>query len=117
MYPLPVAGFVPDEADVTMDDPVVDFFDNSTGTSNYFWDFGDFGSPTNYSGLANPSHSFSGPGDYIVWQTVETDHGCRDSVFVVIHVDLNIAFYVPNALMTNLKPMELVLHLRKEILV
>lgn len=97
VYPLPVAGFVPDETNVTMDDPVVNFFDNSTGTSNYFWNFGDMSSISNYSSDANPSHSYSGPGDFIVWQTVETDHGCRDSAFVIIHVDLNIAFYVPNA--------------------
>ncbi|MBN2729664.1 MAG: gliding motility-associated C-terminal domain-containing protein [Bacteroidales bacterium] len=97
VYPLPTAGFMADETSVTMDDPLVDFADLSNGATMFFWNFGDFGSPSNYSGLANPSHSYSGPGDYIVWQTVETEHGCRDSAFVIIHVDLNIAFYVPNA--------------------
>ena len=97
VYPLPVADFMADDINVTMDDPEVSFTDLSSGASFYFWNFGDFGSTSNYSTLANPYHYFSGPGDYIVWQTVETAHGCRDSAFLLIHVDLNIAFYVPNA--------------------
>ncbi|PLW92765.1 MAG: hypothetical protein C0592_08895 [Marinilabiliales bacterium] len=97
VYPMPVAGFTADEYSVTMDDPEVQFFDNSTGAIYYYWNFGDFASGSNYSNQSDPSHSFSNPGDYMVWQTVETEHGCRDSAFVIIHVDLNIAFYVPNA--------------------
>jgi len=97
VYELPVSNFTVDTAWVTMDNPVVSFTDFSTLASTYYWDFSDFSSPANYSAEANPYHTFSGPGDYIVWQTVYTDYGCTDKSYTVIHVELNIAFYIPNA--------------------
>ncbi|MPM16425.1 hypothetical protein SDC9_62804 [bioreactor metagenome] len=97
VYELPVSNFVVDSPSVTMDNPVVNFTDMSSMASSYFWTFGDYSSPANYSNEANPVHAFSGPGDYIVWQTVYSDNGCSDSSYTVIHVELNMAFYIPNA--------------------
>ncbi len=97
VYPLPVSNFIADNYTVTMDDPMVDFTDLSTIPSTWMWNFGDYGSSTNYANIANPNHTFSSPGDYVVWQTVYTNHGCSDSSFAVVHVNLNIAFYIPNA--------------------
>ncbi|PKP04951.1 MAG: hypothetical protein CVU11_02065 [Bacteroidetes bacterium HGW-Bacteroidetes-6] len=97
VYPLPVSNFLADNYSVTMDDPTINFSDLSTIPFTWMWNFGDYGSPTNYTNSSDPSHTFSGPGDYIVWQTVYTDHGCSDSSFAIVHVDLNIAFYIPNA--------------------
>lgn len=97
VYELPVSNFIADTPSVTMDNPVVNFVDMSTLAANYFWVFGDYSSTSNYSNEANPSHTFSGPGDYIVWQTVYSQDGCSDSSYTVVHVELNMAFYIPNA--------------------
>jgi gliding motility-associated-like protein len=97
VFELPVSNFIADTMWVTMDNPVVTFTDMSTLATTYYWDFSDFSSANNYSSEANPVHSFSGPGDYIVWQTVYSENGCSDKSYTVIHVELNIAFYIPNA--------------------
>lgn len=97
VYELPVSNFIADTTWVSMDNPVVTFTDLSTLASTYYWDFSDFSSTNNYSAEANPVHTFSGPGDYIVWQTVYSENGCSDKSYTVIHVELNIAFYIPNA--------------------
>lgn len=97
VYELPVSNFTVDTNWVSMDYPVVSFFDMSSNAATYFWNFSDFSSPSNFSGESNPIHTFSGPGDYIVWQTVYSEHGCSDESYTIIHVELNIAFYIPNA--------------------
>jgi gliding motility-associated-like protein len=97
VYIKPVSSFIADSNYVTMDDPVVNFTDMSTNGATYYWDFNDFSSAYNYSNEASPSHTFSAPGDYIVWQTVYSEHGCSDKSYTVIHVQLNMFFYVPNA--------------------
>ncbi|HBG71842.1 MAG: hypothetical protein A2W93_12750 [Bacteroidetes bacterium GWF2_43_63] len=97
VYALPVSNFTADTSWVTMDNPVVTFTDLSSLAATYYWDFSDFTSSSNYSSEANPAHSFSKAGDYIVWQTVYSDHGCSDKSYTIIHVELNIAFYIPNA--------------------
>lgn len=97
VYPLPVSSFTPDFYSVTMDDPTINFTDNSTLADSYLWNFSDYSSPHNYSDEQNPAHTFSGPGDYIIYQTVYSDQGCSDTSYTVVHVELNIAFYIPNA--------------------
>jgi len=46
-----------------------------TALFSYVWDFGD-ASPTNYSTLPNPTHSYSSDGDYTVTLTVTNSCGC-----------------------------------------
>ncbi len=52
----------------------VNFTNNSTGGSNYFWDFGD---STTSTGI-NPSHTYTA-GSYNVTLTVTADSGCSAS--------------------------------------
>ncbi len=63
---------------------VVQFTDLSsplTGSSiaTWEWDFGDPTSPNNTSGDPNPTHLFSGPGNYIVTLTVTNHAGCANT--------------------------------------
>lgn len=97
VYENPVAGFMADPITANMSNPIINFSDQSTNGFTWYWDFGETGSPGNYSTLQNPSHTYSDAGTYYVWQIVTTDHGCSDSAFMVVYVERDIAFYVPNA--------------------
>ena len=97
VFELPISNFKADTSWVTMENPVVSFTVLSTSAFTYYLDFSDFSSPNNYSAETNPVHTFSGPGDYIVWQTVYSENGCSDKSYTIIHVELNMAFYIPNA--------------------
>src|SRR5690606_28037359 len=48
----------------------------------YLWDFGDPASgAANTSTLATPTHSYTGPGNYVITYTVESDHHCITTGF------------------------------------
>ncbi len=53
----------------------VQFIDNSTGGTSWFWDFGD----GNTSTLQNPSHTYTTAGNYTVCLTVTGTAGCTSS--------------------------------------
>ncbi len=59
-----------------IDGLVVNYYEAATGeVIAYNWDFGD----GTTSDAANPSHTFAGPGSYIVCLTIETATGCTDT--------------------------------------
>ncbi|MBN2729662.1 MAG: gliding motility-associated C-terminal domain-containing protein [Bacteroidales bacterium] len=97
VYENPIAGFMADPITANMSNPIINFSDQSINGFTWYWDFGEIGSPGNYSSVQNPSHTYSDEGTYYVWQIVTTEHGCSDSAFMVVYVERDIAFYVPNA--------------------
>lgn len=97
VYENPVADFFADPITVNMSNPLINFNDLSTNAYSWYWDFGEIGSPGNFSTLQNPSHTYGNEGEYYVWLIVNTEHGCADSAFRVVYVERDIAFYVPNA--------------------
>lgn len=88
-YELVLSGV---EADFFASDTVctlepVSFTDNSTSEINgvldvWEWDFGDGGT----SGIPNPTHAYSTPGDYTVRLIVTSDLGCTDTLEKMVHV-------------------------------
>ncbi|MCB9294455.1 MAG: PKD domain-containing protein [Lewinellaceae bacterium] len=59
-----------------------------TSIAAWAWDFGDPASGTsNTSGLPNPQHRFSGPGNYVVRLTVTDAGGCASSIARTIIVE------------------------------
>ncbi len=78
-------------ADFTANKTVVDlgvsgevtFLNNSTGASTYLWNFGD----GNTSTAANPVHSFTAPGTYLVTLEAKATGGCTDGDTLSIVVD------------------------------
>ena len=70
----PTAAFT-SSAPVCLGNPVY-FYNNSTGTSSYLWDFGDGVTST----LPSPSHTYSAAGDYTVTLTATSDVGCGVAV-------------------------------------
>ena len=64
------------------------YFNNiSTGSNDYFWDFGD----GNYSFQKNPSHSYSSTGTYTIELTANSDTNviCSDTFYKTIFINNN----------------------------
>lgn len=91
----PLAGF---SADVTSGfiPLVVNFTDNSFGSTGYNWDFGD----NNSSTIQDPSNTFTSAGFYTVIQTV-TDGTCTDTASIIIEVIGDPSVTVPNVFTPN----------------
>jgi gliding motility-associated-like protein len=97
VHPKPIPAFIADPTTATTDAPDVVFTDHSTNAIAWFWNFGDYGSASNTSFVPSPTHTFSSAGEFIIWLTVMSDHGCVDSVSGSMYVTTPNYFYVPNA--------------------
>jgi PKD repeat protein len=91
VLPAPVAAFTTANACVCKSSPI-SFNNTSTGASSYYWTFGD----GNNSSVANPTHTFAGPGLYTVtlyaYSTNFDPRGnplccCVDTSQMIIEVD------------------------------
>jgi gliding motility-associated-like protein len=88
IYDNPIPGFSWEETGTTFQ---VQFEDNSTGSSTFFWDFGDGSDGLNEK---NPLYTYPSEGNYTVTQTVYSDQGCVDSTSQVVIVS-NPDVYAP----------------------
>ncbi|MGD1847719.1 MAG: PKD domain-containing protein [Salibacteraceae bacterium] len=94
----PIADFLPDPAEVSVQDPTVIFYDQSLGAvSQRSWDFGDGGTDVK----ANPVYVFSEVGTYPVTYRVEDRFGCATEVVKPITVTPFYTLDIPNAFTTN----------------
>ena len=85
-----------------MDEPLIHFFDNSTNTSTWEWNFGDaYSGFDNFSTLPSPMHTYNTAGTYTVWLIAVSPNGCIDSVAMDIQILEYNTFYIPNAFIPN----------------
>lgn len=73
-------------------DQEVQFINNSVGTIQWQWNFGD-GSSGN---LEDPRHSYERSGDYLV-QLLGSNGYCNDTAYKYVNIDPVVAVYIPNA--------------------
>lgn len=91
-YPLPKAGFAPNPFHTSIFDPTITFQDHSTGASTCSYEImGNI-----ISNECNFTYTFPDTGDYVVKQVVTTIHGCLDSTSLLVRIDPDFAFYIPN---------------------
>lgn len=77
----------------------VNFENNSTGSSNFTWNFGDGNSST--SNATGVSHTFQEYGGYVVTLSAE-QNGCVDQMSIIITVNINpITYEIPNVFTPN----------------
>lgn len=76
----PVAAFSASPA--CLNSPTL-FTDNSTGATQWYWQFGDGGTSTQQ----NPSHTYLGYGNYIVTLIVSTSPNCADTIMDTVIVN------------------------------
>jgi gliding motility-associated-like protein len=92
--PNPVAAFSASTYEASVFDTDVNFINESTGATDYLWDFNDGSTSTS----VDVFHQFplDQPGDYYVVLTAYNEYGCTDSASAVIHIKDEILFYIPN---------------------
>ena len=97
-YPKPVAAFTANPNPVTLYDPTINFYDQSSSdVKSWTWNMGDgkIISPK----TQNPVHKYEVgvSGKYIVKLFVVNDHGCVDSTYRTVEVLPEFTFFIPNA--------------------
>jgi gliding motility-associated-like protein len=98
VFALPEAFFVTDPAEPNSLDPVVDFYNGSTGAVTAWWDFGD---GTSSSTAWAPSHAYQDTGLYVITLAVRSIEGCVDTFQNKIVIRPDVSFWVPNAFTPN----------------
>jgi len=99
-YPMPTAWFEPKPLVTTIEDPTIDFLNQSKNGSSWHWNFGEPGSGDNTSTFQDPSHTYGKEGIYEVWLVAKTDKGCTDSVMRTVRVIID-EIEVPNIITPN----------------
>ena len=85
-----------------MNNPFINFIDNSIGVTTWSWNFGDPATTTsNVSNIPTQSHIFSDTGIFRVTLIVESGKNCSDTAYKDIPIYLDRLIYVPNAFTPN----------------
>lgn len=95
VFPKPIAAFSADQQMINQVDGSMYFINESSGASDFFWQFGDGDSLM----VEQPDvHYFPSFGEYQVSLMVESLDGCRDTAYMLVSVDKVETSYVPNAI-------------------
>ena len=98
LFQNPNAAFNFSPTSTTLNEPLVQFTDNSSdNVTLWSWDFGNGYS----SNLENPSFVFQEVGVYTVALVVEAQFGCLDSTTASIEIKPPFSYYIPNAFTPN----------------
>lgn len=98
VYVAPVVSFTANPMEGFEPLPV-DFVSNSSGASNYSWNFGD--GNTTSGNFSQTSHTYQDYGVYTV-TLFATENGCSDSATLTIIVNINdITYDIPNVFTPN----------------
>jgi len=98
----PFADFDVSASEISTIDPIVEFYNLSTGAINYQWNFND-NSVSNVSFEIDPIHIFpaSNEGSYNVQLIAISPLGCADTTYRVISVKEELIYYIPNTFSPN----------------
>ncbi len=98
IYPVPVAGFTTQPDEVSIFNPLINFYDDSDGDiTSYYWDLGD----GQFSIIPEFSHVYSDTGIYLIRHRVINTFGCIDSISGYVEVRPDYTIYAPNAFTPN----------------
>lgn len=97
LKPSPISEFSFSPEKVSTINNVVNFDDQSTGGSSWYWDFGGVGR----SYQREPTFTFQDSGSYEVKQIVFHENGCSDTSIQILDVEPIVQFFLPNAFTPN----------------
>jgi gliding motility-associated-like protein len=98
VYDVPIVSFNADDDSLYLDNTLVNFNNNTVHALTYQWEFGDNTTST----ATNPSHYFPEvPGNYPVILYAFNEAGCYDSTMMIITVEEELLYYVPNTITVN----------------
>lgn len=104
VFEKPIASFTMFPESTSELEPLVWFFDHSSGADNWFWNFGDINSPNNTSTNQNTAHIYSDTGSFRVMLIVTSNEGCADTATHIVSIVPNVSFYIPNTFTPNNDP-------------
>lgn len=90
---IPIAEFYPMPEVTDVFNGLIEFYDQSTPVTQWYWTFGDGGTATDQ----NPEHVYTVAGVYPVQLAVTTPAGCVDTIVHNITVKEQHTFYAPSA--------------------
>ena len=96
VFQKPDANFTADDYSFDNSSPLVNFYNQSTNASYYFWDFGGLGKST----FENPSYNFYEPNKYLV-TLIAMNGFCSDTAYHTIECLPAFTFYAPNTFTPN----------------
>lgn len=94
-----IAGFDAHPTITTEIDPLIEFTNESSGATFYYWTFGDGGEDTTNN--VNYDYNNGIPGTYTACLEASNENGCTDSVCVTIIITEIFTLYVPSAFTPN----------------
>ncbi len=97
VYDPPIANFSYSPLFLSYDDTLVTFVNNSTGASDYLWDFSGLGT----SNLENPDFIFPTIGNYNINLTVTSIYGCTHSTSQNLEIGTGMTLFTPNSFSPN----------------
>jgi gliding motility-associated-like protein len=98
VYDVPIASFTVDNDSMYTENTLVNFNNNTVHAVTYNWEFGD----NTTSSATNPSHYFPElAGNYPVILYAYNEAGCYDSTMLIITVEEELLYYVPNTITVN----------------
>ncbi len=98
VFPQSIASFTEMPETASIFNPVISFFDQSTNSNAWEWDFGD-GSEISKS--KNIEHAYRDTGIFIVKLISISDKNCKDTAYGMVTIKDEFAFYIPNAFTPN----------------
>ncbi len=99
VYKQATAAFSYAPTTIDIIEPLVTFYNASTGATNYTWNFGDK-TPLDYSD--NPTHSYSDTGSFTVYLIATNANNCNDTIPHTLTVLDIFRIWIPNAFSPNL---------------
>lgn len=91
--PKPTADFYWEPQSPSVNNPTVQFSDNSSDASSWVWQFDNLSGATD----PNPQYTFNIPGEYTITQYITNEFGCMDTAQYVIVVTGESTLYIPSA--------------------
>lgn len=97
VFPLPQSSFVANPSETDMQNPSINFDNQSIGSISYFWNFGD----NDTSSYENPVHTYSDTGKYLVQLIATNQFNCSDTSFNYVIITPYYTLEIPNAFTPN----------------
>lgn len=101
VFSQPIASFSPNANSVSSNNSNITFYNNSSNSNNFIWNFGEgFPSDTTTS-LSDTTYNYSGEEGYYTVKLIAQNDNCSDSTESTIRIFEELIYYIPNSFTPN----------------
>jgi len=97
VHPLPTSDFSWNPKVPTLDDPTINFVNESKNAVSYIWYFMSGDSSNSFS----PSYSIKDTGGHTITLIAISDKNCKDTAYKKVIINANYRLFIPNAFSPN----------------